>query len=185
MAKPLGLSCCCCSVTQSSPTFCNPMDCSTEGFPVLHHLPELAQTHVHWVGDAFQPSHPLSSESFLMSLCFASSGQSIGVSASASVLPMIIQAQCYQTRFTLPIAQQARMLSCQGLQQREVFFTRQPREETGKQVSDLPLWRPRVPGIYGIKKKEAGWSEASGAHGERGEWWLEKRVVTVLQRRHN
>ena len=35
------------------------MDCSTPGFPVLHHLPELAQTHVHWVGDAIQPSHPL------------------------------------------------------------------------------------------------------------------------------
>ena len=37
------------------------MDCSTPGFPVLHHLPDLAQTHVHWVGDAIQPSHPLSS----------------------------------------------------------------------------------------------------------------------------
>ena len=36
----------CCSVTQSCPTLCNPMDCSTPGFPVLHHLPELAQTHV-------------------------------------------------------------------------------------------------------------------------------------------
>ena len=35
------------------------MDCSTPGLPVLHHLPELAQTHVHWVGDAIQPSHPL------------------------------------------------------------------------------------------------------------------------------
>ena len=49
------------TVTQSCPTLCNPMDCSTPGFPVLHHLPELAQTHVHWVGDAIQPSHPLSS----------------------------------------------------------------------------------------------------------------------------
>ena len=37
-----------------------PMDCSTPGFPVLHHLPEFAQTHVHRVGDAIQPSHPLS-----------------------------------------------------------------------------------------------------------------------------
>ena len=43
--------------------FCNPTDCSTLGFPVLHHLPELAQTHVHWVGDAIQPSHPLLSPS--------------------------------------------------------------------------------------------------------------------------
>ena len=42
---------------------CNPMDCSTPGFPVLHQLLELAQTHVHWVGDAIQPSYPLSSPS--------------------------------------------------------------------------------------------------------------------------
>ena len=42
-------------------TFCNPMDCSTPGFPVLHQLLELAQTHDHWVSDAIQPSHPLSS----------------------------------------------------------------------------------------------------------------------------
>ena len=39
---------------------CNPMDCSTPGFPVHHQLSELTQTHVHWVGDAIQPSHPLS-----------------------------------------------------------------------------------------------------------------------------
>ena len=45
------------SVTQSCPTLCNPMDCSTPGLPVQHQLPELAQTHVHWVGDAIQPSH--------------------------------------------------------------------------------------------------------------------------------
>ena len=47
------------SVTQLCPTLCDPMDCSLPGFPVLHHLPELAQTHVHWVGDAIQPSSPL------------------------------------------------------------------------------------------------------------------------------
>ena len=51
------------SVTQLCLTLCNPMDCSTPGFPVLHYLPELAQTHVHWVGDAIQPSHPLLSRS--------------------------------------------------------------------------------------------------------------------------
>ena len=47
-------SLCCCSVAQSCRTLCNPMDGSTPGFPVFHHLPELAQTHVHWVGDAIQ-----------------------------------------------------------------------------------------------------------------------------------
>ena len=49
-----------CSVTQSLLTLFNPMDCSTPGFLVLHYLPEFAQIHVHWVGDAIQPSHPLS-----------------------------------------------------------------------------------------------------------------------------
>ena len=57
------LFCCCCWVAKSCPTLCNPMDCSMPGFPVLHRLPEFAQTHVHWVGDATQPSHPLSSPS--------------------------------------------------------------------------------------------------------------------------
>ena len=51
------------SVAQSSPTICDPMDCSTPGFPVHHQLLELTQTHVHWVGDAIQPSHPLFSPS--------------------------------------------------------------------------------------------------------------------------
>ena len=51
------------SVTQSCPTVCDPMDCSTTGLPVHQLLLELAQTHVHWVGDAIQPSHPLSSPS--------------------------------------------------------------------------------------------------------------------------
>ena len=54
---------CCCSAAQSCWTLCNPMDCSTSGFPVLHCLPEFAQTHVHWVSDAIQPSHPLLSPS--------------------------------------------------------------------------------------------------------------------------
>ena len=51
------------SVTQSCLTLCNPMDCSTPGFLVHHQLLELAQTHVHWVSDAIQPSHPLLSPS--------------------------------------------------------------------------------------------------------------------------
>ena len=50
-------------VTLLCPVLCNPMDCSALGFPVHHQLSELTQTHVHWVGDAIQPSHPLSSPS--------------------------------------------------------------------------------------------------------------------------
>jgi len=73
------------------------------GFPVLHYLPEFAQTPVHWISDAIQPSHHLlshsssclqsfpASGSFPMSHLFASGGQSIGASASASILPMNIQ----------------------------------------------------------------------------------------------
>ena len=81
---------------------CNPMDCSMPGFPVLHYLPEFAQTHVHWLGDAIQPSHPvlpfssrlpsfLASGSFPMTQLLASGCQSIEASASAPVLPMTIQ----------------------------------------------------------------------------------------------
>ena len=56
------------SVTQPCLTLCDPTDCSTPGFPVHHQLPELAQTHVHRVGDAIQPSHPLSPSSPALSL---------------------------------------------------------------------------------------------------------------------
>jgi len=51
------------SVSQSCPTLCDPMNCSTPGLPIHHQLPEFTQTHIHWVGDAIQPSHPLSSPS--------------------------------------------------------------------------------------------------------------------------
>ena len=51
------------SVAKSCLTLCDPMNCSTPGLPVHHQLPEFTQTHVHWVGDAIQPSHPLSSPS--------------------------------------------------------------------------------------------------------------------------
>ena len=51
------------SVTQSCPTLCDPTDCSTPGLPLHHQLLELTQTHVPWVSDAIQPSHPLSSPS--------------------------------------------------------------------------------------------------------------------------
>ena len=75
---------------------CDPMDYSTPALPVHHQLLESTQTHVHRVSDVFQPSHPLlspsppASGSFLISGLFISGGQNIGVSASASVLPMNI-----------------------------------------------------------------------------------------------
>ena len=86
-----------CSV-QFSHLVCDPMSHSTPGLPIHHQLPEFTQTHVHQVGDAIQPSHPLSSpfppapnpsehQSFPMSQLFAWCGQNIRVSALASVLP--------------------------------------------------------------------------------------------------
>ena len=58
-----------CSVSKSCLTLLNPMNCSTPGFPVPHHLPEFAQVRVQWIGDAIQPSHPLPSSSpFVFSL---------------------------------------------------------------------------------------------------------------------
>ena len=59
----LGISVQFSSVAQSCPTLCYPMDCSMPHLPVHHQLPEFTQTHVHRVGDAIQPSHPLSSPS--------------------------------------------------------------------------------------------------------------------------
>ena len=94
------------SVAQLCPTLCNPMDCSTPGFPVHHQLLEPTQTHVLRFGDAIQPSHLLSSSSSpalnlsqyqslfqLRKDCqlLASGGQNIGASASASLLPVNIQ----------------------------------------------------------------------------------------------
>ena len=86
------------SVAQSCPTLWDPMDCSTPGFPAHHQLSELTQTHVHWISDAIQPSHPLSSPSpptfnlsqhqglFKGVQLFASGGQSIK-SFSFSISP--------------------------------------------------------------------------------------------------
>ena len=81
---------------------CNSMDCNTPGLPVHHQLPKFTQSHVHWVGDAIQPSHPLlspSSPAFNLSqhqglfkwVSCHISDQCIGVSASASVLPVNTQ----------------------------------------------------------------------------------------------
>ena len=91
-----------CSVAKLCLSLCNPMDGSTLGFPVLHYLPGFAQIHVHWVVVLFNHlifCHPLflflqsftASGYFLMSWLFTSGGQSIGTSASASVLLMNIQ----------------------------------------------------------------------------------------------
>ena len=93
---------CYCSVAKLCMTLCDPINCSMLDFSVLHYLLEFAQIHIHWVGDVIEPSHPLSPLLLLPSTFpsirvfssgrfFTSGGQSIGPSASASVLPMNIQ----------------------------------------------------------------------------------------------
>ena len=90
------------SVAQLCLTLCSHKDCSNPGLPVQHQLQVFTQTHVHWVSDAIEPSHPVVPSSFClhsfpalmsfqMSQFFLSGGQSIGVSASASLLPMNFQ----------------------------------------------------------------------------------------------
>ena len=89
-----------CLVTKLCPTLCDPMDCSTPDFPVLCYLPDFAQTHAHWAGDAIRLSHPFHPLLLLPSIfpnirvfcnesALHSGGQSIG--ALAPVLPMNIQ----------------------------------------------------------------------------------------------
>ena len=94
---------CCCSVTKSCLTLCDLMNYSTPCFSVHNYLPEFAQTHVHWISDAIQPSHPLSPTSppalnpsqhqglFQWVGSLNEVAKELGVSASASILPVNIQ----------------------------------------------------------------------------------------------
>ena len=87
------------SVTQSCPILCNPMDCSMPGLSVHHQLPEFAQIHVHWVGDAIQPFHPLLSPSPPAFNLYLYQGLFHWVSSSyqvAKVLEFQLQHQSFQ-----------------------------------------------------------------------------------------
>ena len=126
-------------------------------FLVLHYLSEFAQVHVHWVGDAIQPSHPLlttspfafnlsqhQSLSFPMNQLFASDSQSIGASASASVLPMTIQGW-FPLGLTGWISLQSRKLSrvfSSTTIQKHQFFHAQPSLRFN---SHIHVWLPEKP----------------------------------------
>ena len=146
------------SVTQLCLTPCNPMNRSTPGFPVHHQLPEPTQTHVHRVGDAIQPSHPLSSPSppdlNLSSIrvfsnewnghLFTSGGQSIGVSASASVLPMNNQDWCHLGWIgwiSLQSKGLSRVLSNTTVQKHQ-FFSPQLFSQSNSHIHTLLLGKP-------------------------------------------
>ena len=126
------------------------MNHSMPGLPVHHQLPDFTQTHVHRVGDAIQPSHPLSSpsppasESFPMSQLFSWSGQSIGVSASTSVLPMNTQ-DWYPSEWTGWISLQSKGLSrvfSNTTVQKHKFFGAQLSSQSNSDIHTWPLEKP-------------------------------------------
>ena len=144
------------SVTQSCPTLCDPMNCSTSGLPVHHQLPEFTQTHVHQVSDAIQPSHPLSSpsppaphslpasESVPMSQLFAWGGQSTGVSALASFLPKNTQ-DWSPSEWTGWISLQYKGLSrvfSNTIVQKHQFFGAQPSSQSNSHIHTWLLEKP-------------------------------------------
>ena len=125
------------SVPQSSPTLCNPMNCSTPGFPVHHQFPEPAQTMS--IESAMPPNHLilchpllLATSIFPMSQFFTSDGQTIGVSASASVLQMNIQ-----DRHGFPLGLTGLILQSKGLSIVFSNTTVQKHQFFGAQIS---LW---------------------------------------------
>ena len=131
------------------------MDCSMPGFPVLHYLPDFAQIHVHWVGDAIQqrpllPHSPLALNlsqlgSFLTRQLFASGGQSAGASASASVLPMNIQGW-FPLELTCSIFLQSKGLSrvfSNITIQKHQFFSVQPSLWSNSHIRTL-LEKPQL-----------------------------------------
>ena len=119
----------CCSVAQSCPTLCNPMDCSTPGFPVLHYLLELSQTRVHCVGDAIQPSHPLPSPSPPAFNLSQQQGLFQWVSSShqvAKVLEFQLQHQSFQWIFRVDLLAVQGILKSLVHKQKHQFFSAQP-----------------------------------------------------------
>ena len=143
------------SVTHSCLTLCDPIDCSTPGLPVHHQLPEFTQTHVHRVGDAIQPSHPLLSpsplapnlshnQSLSSESMFTWGGQRIGVSALASVLPMNTQ-DWSPSEWTGWISLQSkgpsRVFSNTTVQKQQ-FFGPQPSSQSNSHIHTWPQEKP-------------------------------------------
>ena len=143
------------SVAQSCPTLCDPMNGSTPGLPVHYQLPEFTQTHVHRVSDAIQPSHPLSSpsppapkpsqhQSLFQWVKSAWGGQSIGVSALTSVLPMNTQGWS-SLGWTGWISLQSKGLSrvfSNTTVQKHQFFNAQPSSQSNSHIHTWPLEKP-------------------------------------------
>ena len=143
------------SVAQSCPTLCDPMNCSTPGLPIHHQLPELTQTHIHWVSDAIQPSHPLSSPSppaFDLSqdqglLQWVSSSYQVAKVlklVSPSILPMNIQ-DWFLLGLTGLISLQSKGLSrvfFNTTVQKHQFFKAQLSSQSNSHIHTWPLEKP-------------------------------------------
>ena len=143
------------SVAQSCPTLCNPMNCSRPGLPVHHHLPEFTQTHIHWVHDAIQPSHPRSSpsppapnpsqhQSLFQRVSSAWGGQSTGASALASFLPKKSQ-DWSPLEWTGWISLQSKGLSrvfSNTTVQKYQFFGTQLSSQSNSHIYTWPLEKP-------------------------------------------
>ena len=99
------------SVAQACLTLCDPMDCSMPGLPVYHQLPESIQTHVRWVGDAIQPSHPLSSPSPPALNLFQHQGLFKWVSSSHQVAKLLEHSELIPLAWTGWISLQSKGLS--------------------------------------------------------------------------
>ena len=143
------------SVAQSCLTYWDPMDCSTPGLPVYHQLLEFTQTHVHPIGDAIQPSHPLSSPSppalnlsqhqgLFKWVSSALGGENIRVSASTSVLPMNTQ-DWSSLEWTGWISLQSKGLSrvfSNTTVQKHQFFGTQLSLQSNSHMHTRPLEKP-------------------------------------------
>ena len=144
------------SVTWCCLTLCEPMDCSTPGLPVHHQLLELTQTHVHWVCDAIQPSHPLSSpspptfnfsqhHSLFKESVLRIKWPNIGVSASSSVLPTNIHLGCFPLGWTRWISLLSKGLSrvfSNTTVQKHQFFSAQFSLKSNSHIHTWPLEKP-------------------------------------------
>ena len=146
----------CCLVTQSCLALCNSMYCSMPGFLVLQHLPELAQTHVHRVGNAIQPSHPLSSPAaFYLS---QHQGLFLRVTSShqvAKVLELQLQHQSFQWILRVDFLGLTGLISLSPRDSQESSST--PHFESINSLAFRLLYGPTLTSIYECWKNHKLW----------------------------
>ena len=138
---------CCCSVTQSCLTLCDPIDCSTQGLTVPQHLPKFAQGHVHCITDAIQPSHPLMPSSpsaldvsqyqglYQWVSCSQQMTKILEFQVAASVLPAIIQGW-----FPLRVTELIHLLSKGLARDHSLYYVEPCQQSLCFSTHSLGLW---------------------------------------------